>query len=494
LSLINPSIPIGAYVLSVQITDAVSFAFNPPKKLDGGPFVYYGSLTNLAEVIITVGNEHVNPFLYDYSTTAFVYQKGTAITGCDLPIPAGYGAVYVGAANVSLNANGQNVNLPIPPDSNNGRYQRAVNVENENGSPLPIGLTKGELLWTVTAKTQITGSVACTDTEQDAVVDMILYYRQSSIAPNNIWSPVLDSNNVGSTIAEWNSYTGTYPKGVMVDIDNTTDPTVTGAARSTSFVTSTPGEYCVAVRIIDSSTGCCISGGHGAYAMVEVTDANFATYSSNPTAYKYNLGLSLAGSGYPSGIPYDGAAATQGFGYEANGLVNGATSSSTDFVLVGLGDAQLVPGLLVSGSSIPLGTKIVSISGPNIELDTVVSLADNQIVMFKEIPASLGEVWADTNEGIHVKQFYIDNTLGVPWEPPVTNKFYIFQNANRNYSTGTEITTMPEPTNKPFFCAQFNNIGTVIPQTAPAYNVQTAWNTVNSLLNWGRNLSQTITY
>ena len=488
LSLINSSIPIGIYALTIQIIDAVSFAFNPPQQLTGGAFPYYNSITNEIDIIITVGNEHVNPFLYDFASDVFVWKKGNTAgnVNCTMPIPYGYGAIYVGVADVNLDANGRNTNLPIPPDSSDGRYQRALNVEVVNGAVFPFGfpqgLTKGELEWTVSVTATNIGSCGA----QDAAGSMILYYRPTV---NDTWAAVRDSNNVGDEVPIWNSNIGVPTGGdLYVSVDTDFPTTILRGVRSTSFVTSTPGEYCLAVRILDDSNSCCMSSGHGAYLGVRVTDANFATEISPPTAYKYNLGLSKAYSNYPTGVPYDTQDALTGFTFSLNGTISGSTISSDTFVLQGVSNPQLISGLIVSGTGIPPGTKVLLVVGTTITISSVVSLTNNQVVQFKEIPLSLGEVWADTNNGTHVKQFYLTSDLSDAWIPPVADKFYIFQNATRDYSTGVTYSLMPAPTDKPFFSAQFNSVGNVLPQTAPAYNVQT----MNRNLTYGRNLTQQI--
>jgi hypothetical protein len=509
LSLINTSIPFAAYPLTIKITDAVSFAYNPPQELSGSGFPYYDSLSNTIDIIITVGVEHVNQFLYDFAADVFVWKKGQRNgVNCDLPVPYGYGAVYVGVDDVTLDANGRNPNLPIPPDSNDGRYQKARNVEVANGAYFPFGapqgLVTGELIWTVTINAR--NYLDCGS--QDAHGQMILYYRATA---NDIWAPVLDNNQVGNSITPiWATGVGEINtsgvgQGLRVEIDTETSPYIDGVNRSTSFITSIPGEYCLVVRIIDDSNGCCMGTGpntHGAWLGVRVTDANYTSPIAPTVAYKYNLGLTEAFSNYPSGVPYDTQNALSGFNFVATGTVIGNTSSSNTLILqrtpnlFSQSNIQLVPGLYILGDNIPNifgGTKVLSVTGNVIIISENVSLTNNQIVTFKEQDSLLGlgdpgEVWADTNDGIHVKQFYLTSDLTTVWQPPVANKFYVFQNADRDYATGVTYTLMPKPTDKPFFSAQFNSTGATLPQAVPAYTIQT----MNRTNTYGRNLSQEI--
>ena len=100
-------------------------------------------------------------------------------------------------------------------------------------------------------------------------------------------------------------------------------------------------------------------------------------------------------------------------------------------------------------------------------------------------------MWAVTNDALNVTRFYKDSTLSIIWEPPVADKFYLFYNTDRNYTTGVTIPGTGDPTNKPLFCAKFDANGQIIPQTSPDNTVQTAWSPVaGAVSNYGRNITQ----
>ena len=53
--------------------------------------------------------------------------------------------------------------------------------------------------------------------------------------------------------------------------------------------------------------------------------------------------------------------------------------------------------------------------------------------VFSEDEYKYGTVWASTNSGTNVKQFFLDENLTIPFVPPFENRFYTFQNKNRSY-------------------------------------------------------------
>ncbi len=305
--------------------------------------------------------------------------------------------------------------------------------------------------------------------------------------------------------------------------------------RSTSFVTSQPGEYCLVVRMVDTSNVQYVDGsGIGPWLDVEIEDANFTYPGQIRTAYEYYTQMDTAG-GNPGGIPSNA--------FDARGwnVSKPATLAATMTVLTEMElDQQtfndfspniISSGLLLSGAGIVPGTEVTSVDYTNrtitISTPTTGLLTQGATFTLSNNPSGTSSpLWADTNYGTEVRQFFTDNTLLTPWNPPVPDKFYTFRNKTRNYQNGSYDTggtspTMPSVTNKPNFCALFDADGKVVLQTGnviaptstdtsptaetlamgklPHYapNVLTAWtnydNGTNPLNNFHENVWQTIT-
>ncbi len=137
------------------------------------------------------------------------------------------------------------------------------------------------------------------------------------------------------------------------------------------------------------------------------------------------------------------------------------------------------------------GTGIITLDQPMLP-STPIPIAGS-IVDFKWQNPAVGFVYAASDNGLFVNQFYTDNTLTQPWTPPIASRFYTFQNNDRDYNTGSTAGT-PSVTNKPWFSAKFNSTGGVIPATGVGENtVKTGWNYgTTSNLNWQRNAEQVI--
>ena len=152
-------------------------------------------------------------------------------------------------------------------------------------------------------------------------------------------------------------------------------------------------------------------------------------------------------------------------------------------------------GTKIAGSGQGTGsTGIITLDQP-MSLSTPIPIAGS-IVDFQWQNPAVGYVYAASDNGLFVNQFYTDNILTQPWTPPIASKFYTFQNNDRLYNQGLSTNT-PPVTVKPWFSAKFNSTGGIIPATAIGENtVKTGWaynpnpsNTNN--LNWQRNVDQT---
>jgi hypothetical protein len=527
--LINASIPLGTYVLEIIVYDAYNTV--PPTPVIG---VYpYGSLSDDILVNITVGPKPVNDYLQYYNTQDFVWQYyslGGQIACAGVP-GQGYGAVYIGRGNYELDPITHiNTNLPdltqTSPAPSTSAYQAYRNVQIENGAdpniepPSIFGLTKGALEWTIKTK-----GISKSDESRESDVKFILYYRPSFDAPNNVWAPVLDDNNVGPVLVSPTTWTNGFENSGILDYKlgiktiSSGTPSGTYVERSTSFVTSTPGEYCLVIwhkyttfRDLVWAPSCAVEFA----TSVEVKDANY-TYAGLPpvypppippppppdfvnppaitTAYEYNLQIRDYFND-PNGVPYNTQDASNGFYFTKPGTLASTATVGTNILNLTVADPQLVDGLYVTLPGVSVTLQITNVSGTSIILSDYLdaTVASGATATFSyAITDPRGTAWATTDNGLHVQQFYKDSNLTEVWLPPVANAFYLFQNTDRNYNvevTGPYPST-PAVTNKPLFSAKFDSLGRIIELDVPANTNQTAWaEDGDPIINFGRNLSQ----
>ena len=522
LSVADPNILLGTYVLQIKVWDA----FNPTLGPVTGPNPY-STLSSTINVTITVGPKPVNDYLQYFNTNnGFVWQNYSGNTNCDNVPGQGYGAVYIGRGDYELDpVTHINTNLPdltlTTPAASSKAYQRYVNVQQANGANLItdpaniFGLTQGELEWTIT-----TVGISDPDQKRDSNVKFIIYYRPSIDPPNNTWVSILDDNNVGSDDDVWTS-------GIVRTDLPLTDPVnifgiQTGALgaplgtyvqKELSFVTSTPGEYCLVIWHkyttslgFDSPpwTNC------GTYfsSGVSVKDANYSYVEplAFPTPvivsplpyYEYYVQITDY-DGAPNAVPYATQDATVGFPFIKTGVTASAASAGDNILYLTSADFQIVEGLYTTE-----GGQVTGVIGNQIIFaNTFVSnIPAGTTIIFSVNTMDPAIVYATTNNGLHVKQFYLDSAFANPWTPPVADKYYLFYNKNRHYNEtipiGDYYPSDPPVTEFPIFCAKFDITGAVEiipPSGAPDNTVKTAWTVekISSpppLYNFGRNLSQ----
>jgi hypothetical protein len=198
---------------------------------------------------------------------------------------------------------------------------------------------------------------------------------------------------------------------------------------------------------------------------------------------------------YPVGIPYNTQDATIPFTFSTTGTVAATALVGATQIVLTANNPQIVSGLYIGT---PANNRVMDIAldGVTIILETPLSAQVNNgtVLNFGTISgfANTGTVYAVTNNPLHVKQFYTDNTLATLWEPPVPNKFYLFYNTDRNYNNwGVNVPGMSQITNKPLCSAEIGAFGNIIPQTVPDSTTLTGWDVSGPLTNYGRNLSQT---
>lgn len=514
INLIDENIPLGTYVLEIRVQDACLAI--PPTSLVGA--YPYGTLEDTIFVNITIGPKPVNNYLQYYDTSEFVWQyySGSGISCA--PVPGqGYGAVYIGIGNYDLdpithvNTNLPNLSQTTPAPSSNA-YQNYINVQQANGAITGdiFGLTQGALEWNVR-----TIGVSASGEGRESQAKFILYHRTSHLAPNNIWSAMLDDNNVGPALVEPTEWTdgvanklgikttGLFASGIYIE-------------RSTAFVTSTPGEYCLVVwhdyNTTQDPEGWTPSCAIDFYTAVNVKDANYNYLGLPPvpvpppypdyvdppaltTAYEYNVQLKDYFNN-PNGVPYTIQDASNGFYFTTNGVLASTATVGTNILNLTTANPQLVDGLYVTLPGVLNTLQILNVSGTTVILSNVLdaTVASGATTTFSyPIDGIRGSVWATTNNGIHVGQFYADSEFTNTWIPPLADKFYLFQNKNRNYNEGDVYSADPPVTNKPLYSAKFDSAGKVVELPITEYTVQTAWaEDPDPLTNLGRNLYQNV--
>lgn len=292
--------------------------------------------------------------------------------------------------------------------------------------------------------------------------------------------------------------------GLCIRLEPGQDDWVVGSTvkRSASFVTSTPGEYFLAVRMVDGSNTECRIAGIGPWVDVEIEDANFTYVGLVATrvAYEYNVRVLNPGDDYPSAIPSTSPDARYTYDFDVLCKTSDDSAIGDPIQLTNQSFTNFSPRIIIPGMGcyestntyFAPGTKVASVDSVNkiitITPDSLLPIPNNfEFHLVHNALDSDGVLWADTNDGTEVKQFYTDNALTDPWLPPIADKYYTFRNANRNYSVGDAglTSSMPGITNKPNFCAQFTATGAVIPQTATLNN-GVDLNTPTELWSYGR--------
>jgi hypothetical protein len=325
--------------------------------------------------------------------------------------------------------------------------------------------------------------------------------------------------------------------GLCIRLDPGQDDWVVGstAKRSTSFVTSTPGEYFLAIRLVDGSSTECRIDGIGPWVDVELEDANFTYVGPTPvrTAYRYNVRILNPGDDYPSAVPSDSPDARYTYDFNVACKTSDDSAIGDPIQLTNQSFTDFAPRIIIEGMAcseptntyFSPGTKVNSVDYVNkritITPDSLLPIPNNfEFSLVHNSLDSDGILWSDTNDGTEVKQLYVDEDLTEFWIPPIADKYYTFQNMDRNYSSGDAglDSSMPGITNKPNFCAKFNATGGVIPSISTLNNgvdlndptelwsygrlghksptIQTAWyNSPSQDLrnNYHHNISQVIT-
>lgn len=535
IDLTDATIPLGVYDLNVRIRDAVI----PPAP--GNPLVGTGvfqTLSNTIIVRITIGPKPVDDYLqYFEGGNASAYAFGYNCT-LDPEIGAGYSAIHIGVDNLVLDPV-THINNGLPditattPPAPSKAFQNYTNVQIANGvapPPLgaPTGLTKGALEWEV-----ISEGFSSINENRNGSVSFILYYRPLMSAPNtNTWQAVLDENGVlFPSSTNWstglvNPSTGSITYGLNVNLTSTLQD-LSYANRSTKFVTAVAGEYCLVLKnefavgnpdvapdpcnrpfkgyvIIKDANYDYLSGNFDPPDLpsVPVEDAPFPPPST--TAIEYNVAIKNEWdlTDYPSGVPYDTQDAIPEFDFSTTATTfqptpQGPAVGSNKLVLDVI-DPQLVRGLYVAVNAGYFGTNAqitdidTATNTVTLSQQALIAVPTGTSFTFETHPLVPGTVWAATNNGLHVTQFYVNSDLTEVWIPPVADKFYIYLNKDLDYSVGPTFGSMPAPTDKQYFCAKFDANGAVVPIVSPGNTVKTAWKLAigPAIQNYGRNLFQ----
>jgi len=404
-------------------------AFYTPLQYTTSNTLYNGGLDN--GYYLTTANQVLNyngaPDVYCAPYQRLVMQRTSPQPIPGFPNPNIYGVTGIWASGV---------NSPYGPVYSNPNYYRCAMSVNDGDIP-PTGTGQREI-------------------NNFSNVNLVL-------SRNKPW---VTSSDGGLSIWMYPS-TGIYSTNTNATIK-----------RSTSFTTSKPGEYCLAVRMIDTSNVAfrkTIDGNLiGPYVTVEIDDANYTYDGSgnrNPdTPYEYYFRTNDTG-GNASGVPLSLQDARI-WDFKRTGTAQTAVASDNEITLnetswQALTPIILVPGMQISGSGIPGGTLIT-----DVDQTTRVIIVSNNVVLsasqdFDIEPNSADltsvSVYAPTDYGTEVKYFYTDAAMTQKWLPPVANVFYTFRNKYRQYQVGSASDSdhQPDVTNQPNFCARFNEDGLV---------------------------------
>ena len=282
---------------------------------------------------------------------------------------------------------------------------------------------------------------------------------------------IFNLNPTWQSSSDGGLYTTIYPK--LGNWDGNADCTI---KRSTSFVTTKPGEYCLLVRMVDTSNVVYRDiDDIGPYLSVEIDDANFTYPGQVRTPYDYVFVIDGAG-GNPSGVPSDTMDARE-WEFDVVCEVYQTQTISNTIVLTeetfnNFAPRIICPGMVCDGPNFVAGTEITSVdydtNTVTISAPTITLLSEDDIFhLIPSISGASSPVYADTNYGTEVKQFYTNLGLTDKWVPPIANKFYTFRNKGRSYNTANSGTvTMPPVTDEPNFCAKFNATGKVVLQNS----------------------------
>ena len=244
------------------------------------------------------------------------------------------------------------------------------------------------------------------------------------------------------------------------------------------------------------------------YGKVATRDVNVY----DVTAPKYELALVEPGENYPySRLNSD---RTVGFDYVYPLVANAQTEVSNEIQLVDLPSdsddilssmfGPIIPGVYIGTSgyanwvddiyfnentqvtNINTTTKVITISSNT----KVVMPSNTKIYVFSRPDSgigSVGYVWASSNNGMNITQFYSNETLTNPWVPYSIPSGVVYRNSDRSYNnTITDgpitwstlppvlsyISIMPLVTNKPFFSGL---ISTTAGAIGPVIAAETAW-------------------
>jgi hypothetical protein len=211
LNLINGSIPLGSYDVTVRVRDAVSGGV----PLNGGGIPYFGSLQTDVSFTVNVVAPRVDEQLIYETPEPFLWDKNPECSGSEV-IGQGYAVYHIGSQNLSL-TNGFNSLLPditqTNPPAPNRLFQNYINPSLVNGGGTrPIGLTQGTLEWVLTnygenlypssnILTTNTDKSGYISTQRQGNLEYILYYKPTV---SDTWVPVKNDNGFPILLNETN--------------------------------------------------------------------------------------------------------------------------------------------------------------------------------------------------------------------------------------------------------------------------------------------------
>jgi hypothetical protein len=502
LSLINDTAPIGSYFVEVKLTDAVD-----PLTGDWLTNVNPDFASKSTSEILTI---NIGPSPVDYWSRPIFENSSISITSDgNENTRYEYGLFYIGNKDIDLLSGGDYVNRPSSPVvAKDYDFVRNVQIDN-SGDTMPLeagGLTQGSLKWTI--ELSINATIPSDPPpppdpnvwDVDARADVILYYRDRT-NPASSWQAVRDDNYVGPDHDDWTdgvdnklSFTIGFVEGEYI--------------RSKKIVltctnpTTAAGEWALAVRLTDDSY-LPVSNGTSMIT-VKCEDANYTYIDPDYdtpiiTPYSYFTGVEYLGESF--GVPRSTQDASPKL--LLNSTNNVIDSGSTDGSISAFEcvleneNVNLTPGLKYqlfnpSNSLVNSGdVAAINIDGnakkvllqPSPSAPPLIPNLENYKLTFStlNVNESIGELFANTEDGINVKQFFIDSALSTPWFPPIANAYYIMR-SDKSYSNNNTIVSEDA-----YFIFRIDENGTVI-EAINSNTVQTNYEIDGDANNYYRNL------
>jgi hypothetical protein len=390
-------------------------------------------------------------------------------------------------------------------------YDIVKNVQMENsGNTMPLeigGLTQGSLKWTLDIA--INGTVPNTPPsglnqwQIDTYADAILYYRDRT-DPGSAWQAVRDDNYATDDFTDWSS--GVDGFSFLIGFpEPPIDPVLYERSKSLIITNTNPtaatGEWALAVRLAQDSY--LPADNLDSTVTVKCEDANYTYIDPDydtpiTTSYSYFTGVEYLGETF--GVPRSIQDASPKLVFNSlNNVIDSGVADGSGAAfecILEIENVNLSPGLvytLLSPLNVPISTGFIAAINvddnakkialqPNGIYTPVPNLEDYKLTFETQpVNESLGELFANTEDGINIKQFFTDSILSTPWIPPVADKYYIMR-SDKSYSNNNAVVSEDA-----YFIFRVDENGTVI-EAVNSNTVQTNYEVDGDANNYYRNL------